>query len=281
MSHILSSIFQNDILTNYIEAPELQVLRQVNRHYRHILPVPPSDPPSVFVVDRVKTVADLKLSFQQGFEVTYSSLSVIAGSGSSRSLEVLQHLHRLKLIKKPEFAYFKKIAESAARGGCLNIVQWAYANGTHADGYRFRLRCTASLQACYGGHLQVLQWVALQEKDQIHQIHCNWRHQEVAAEFGHIELLKFMYTNELWQKSERVCNYAAANGHLHILKWLDDQECPLIRCVSTHLSAASNGQLEILEWLYEEGCPEHSRSISEANMEGHLEVVKYLEAQNY
>jgi len=67
---------------------------------------------------------------------------------------------------------------------------------------------------------------------------------------------------------------AALGGHLAVLQWAREQDCPLnsVTCVY----AAMNGQLEVLRWARENGCPWDSRVCSYAAVAGHLEVLQWV-----
>ena len=50
-----------------------------------------------------------------------------------------------------------------------------------------------------------------------------------------------------------MCTYAAMHGHLEVLKWLRDNDCPLN--LRTSSCAAEGGHLDVLKWLRDNGCP--------------------------
>jgi hypothetical protein len=49
------------------------------------------------------------------------------------------------------------------------------------------------------------------------------------------------------------CADAAGGGHLEVLKWARENDCPWdeLTCVS----AAKHGHLEVLQWARTNGCP--------------------------
>ena len=71
-----------------------------------------------------------------------------------------------------------------------------------------------------------------------------------------------------WAREEHKCPldgrlyvHAAAEGHLEVLKWLQDKDggCPWVRWTLwfkwAFARAAEGGHLEVLQWLRKEGCP--------------------------
>ena len=64
---------------------------------------------------------------------------------------------------------------------------------------------------------------------------------------------------------------AAFGGHLEVLKWARENDCPWDE--ETCAGAAAHGHLEVLKWARANGCPwgEHTRRLS-ASM-GYVETV--------
>jgi hypothetical protein len=48
------------------------------------------------------------------------------------------------------------------------------------------------------------------------------------------------------------CSGAAEHGHLEVLKWAREHDCPWDE--GTCVAAADNGNLEVLRWAIEHGC---------------------------
>ena len=76
---------------------------------------------------------------------------------------------------------------------------------------------------------------------------------EIAAEYGHLEVLKWARENGCpWDIL--TCTYAAAKGgHLEVLKWARENRCPWN--IWTCAYAAWGGHLEALKWARQNGCP--------------------------
>src|SRR5271165_1238655 len=85
----------------------------------------------------------------------------------------------------------------------------------------------------------------------------------IAAENGWIDLLKWARKPEKnchWDYL--TCSYAALNGHLLTLKWARENGCDWDS--TTCGSAAYNGHLEVLKWARENGCEWNSNTSSYA-----------------
>lgn len=76
---------------------------------------------------------------------------------------------------------------------------------------------------------------------------CVW-----AAWNGHLAALQWAHENGC-QVDEQTCTCAALNGHLHVLQWARAHEYPwnerFLYC------AAANGHADVLKWARKVGCP--------------------------
>ncbi|MDB9925065.1 ankyrin repeat domain-containing protein [bacterium] len=78
---------------------------------------------------------------------------------------------------------------------------------------------------------------------------------------------------------ERLCRFAARNGHLEVLKWLRASGCPWSNgSKGTCAAAARGGHLEILQWARENGCPWDEKTCEEAAKFVHGEVFDWARA---
>ena len=62
--------------------------------------------------------------------------------------------------------------------------------------------------------------------------------------------------------------YAAEEGHLHVLKHLQENGCPWDE--RTCLEAAQGGHLDVLKWLRKKGCPWDKEECSDAARAEHF-----------
>lgn len=70
-----------------------------------------------------------------------------------------------------------------------------------------------------------------------------------AAQTGQLEVLVWARAQEPpapWSKA--ACFGAAAEGHLEVLQWLHQQQCPWNKAFCERI-ARRNGQLHVLHWL--------------------------------
>lgn len=83
-----------------------------------------------------------------------------------------------------------------------------------------------------------------------------WRPElELAAVRGDIATLELARGAGCKLEDVWLCNMAALNGRLDVIKWLRAQDPPCPWEGRTCLYAASNGYLEALQWMVAAGCP--------------------------
>ena len=85
--------------------------------------------------------------------------------------------------------------------------------------------------------------------------------------------------------NDRTCQFAATGGHLAVLQWSLDQDCPYIPARMCGY-AAEGGHMEVLQWA--RGSREYNfllscnaRICSSAAAGGQLEVLRWLHAGAY
>jgi hypothetical protein len=95
---------------------------------------------------------------------------------------------------------------------------------------------------------------------------------DYAARQGSVRLLKWAReNNRVW--SSFTCCHAAANGHLPALKYLHENGCPWDR--GTSLYAALKGDLPVLQYLHENGCPWSNSTCYHAAIYEHWDCLQY------
>ena len=75
----------------------------------------------------------------------------------------------------------------------------------------------------------------------------------VAAEYGHVGLVKWLCGEGGFAMEERVMWRAARGGNLELVKWLRGEGCPWDKYTCSQ--AVDQGYLEVLRWARENGCP--------------------------
>jgi hypothetical protein len=148
-------------------------------------------------------------------------------------LEVLQWAHAIGC------PWDKRTCDAAARGGHLEVLLWARSRG-----------CPWGASTCWkaarGGHLAVLQWLRVSG--------CPWNKHtcEAAAEGGHLEVLLWARAHGCpWNSA--TCEQAATRGDLAMLQYARANGCPWSEV--TCAGAAVFGQLALLQWAHANGCP--------------------------
>ena len=94
-----------------------------------------------------------------------------------------------------------------------------------------------------------------------------------AAQFGHMELVRWLIQEQGFAMDEDVMGMAARGGNLELVRWLRGEGCDW--SAQTCTSAASAGQLEALQWLRAEGCPWDHWMCYHAIDKGHVGVLRW------
>jgi hypothetical protein len=98
-----------------------------------------------------------------------------------------------------------------------------------------------------------------------------------AAGNGHLEVLRWAREHDCpW--STLTCAYAAEGGHLEVLKWAVEHDCPWGSMTCTY--AAEGGHLQLLKWARGHGCPWQAKCCAQfADARGHEEMAQWVRAQ--
>ena len=158
------------------------------------------------------------------------------------------------------------------------MVSWAIDHGAarHAGG-------ALAEAAAVAGNLPVLQYVHI-----FTNLVLKRNLTEAAAKCGHLAVLKWLRERECpWD--EEVAGEAASRGHIHILDWALDNNVPMgdSTPVSTTpmgmlvRKAARNGRMECVRWLhFHKKCALTSEVYEVAAGSANLELLKWLDAKD-
>lgn len=204
--------------------------------------------------------------------------------------------------------------DAAASSGSLNVIQWTYDLFNSADRpswfpepgprdtvFSRRIFC----EACLGGDISTLEWLydrreVLKDKSNEAPIseaasEAKWEAVEwlrnkgfaidecivsrYAVQWGNLSFLKearneglILYEGQLF--FEGLCEEAAYNDKLEILKWLKKHGCPWSSDTTDRAAECQN--FEILKWAIENGCPSTDTSLRRTLSSGDREMVEWL-----
>ncbi|CAH0514435.1 unnamed protein product [Peronospora belbahrii] len=126
------------------------------------------------------------------------------------------------------------------------------------------------------GHLHLVQRISLRNPRKFQC--CCQEAMDSAAEFGHLEVVKWLHMNRSEGCTTDAMDMAACNGHLGIVQWLHENRTE--GCTSNAIDfAAQQGHLEVVQWLHfnrKEGATHYA--IDNAATQGHLNVIQWLYA---
>ena len=161
-----------------------------------------------------------------------------------------------------------RVRSDVAMPGGLELAKWALAEGCpreRGDGF------SMAAAAAQFGHMELVRWL-IQEQGFAMDKNVMWR----AARGGNLELVRWL-RGEGCDWSACTCEYAAEGGRLEVLQWLRANGCPWD--ARTCKWPAFSGHLEMLRWARENGCDWDEETCHCAAMGGHLDVLQWLRAQ--
>ncbi|ETL29339.1 hypothetical protein L916_17453 [Phytophthora nicotianae] len=231
----------------------------------------------------------------QRYPVALSGATALA-AGQSGRLPLIQWVYETKrhLLNMNFYAAVYKAFETSASRGDLHTVQWLVKNfsnvvfdiGIPAKEGQLEVAKWVLEEGKYRCRFDVVDEVAVRGDLNMMQFLVNRAlldgpssAPDLAAEFGHIELVKWLSENESkhsWSFTTTAMVCAAKNGHLEVVKWLHENR--KVGCTTNALDlAAGSGHLSVLQWLYanrHERCT--ANAMDNAAMTGYLKVVQWL-----
>eukprot|EP00644_Phytophthora_capsici_P010837 jgi/Phyca11/526375/estExt2_fgenesh1_pm.C_PHYCAscaffold_90106 len=155
-----------------------------------------------------------------------------------------------------------------AKEGYLKVVKWVVEQG------KYRCNENVADYVAVRGDVNMMQFLLEHEL-----LGRQSSAPDLAAEFGHLDLVKFLSKNKTkhsWQFTTDAMDRAAGGGHLDVVQWLHENE--KVGCTTGAMDlAARSGHLHVLQWLHSnrrEGCTENAMEY--AAMTGHLGVLQWL-----
>ncbi|KAE8990672.1 hypothetical protein PR001_g20542 [Phytophthora rubi] len=174
----------------------------------------------------------------------------------------------------------------------LDVIKWLVESGMECgDGDAFA-------NACGEGPMPVVWWLAdhLRARSIVLDSETAQYALESAAEYGRLELVKWLLECDIGKDSTWAIHVAASNGHLEAAKYLHSQG--LTGCMhETLANAAKSGHLDVVKWLWTEFGDDSnvdllclhgkrgefvsrasplSGDMYDAASNGHLAVIQYL-----
>ena len=182
------------------------------------------------------------------------------------------HLDILKVFKARADTYpdddvwnpkWDGVREAAFLAGNVEICEWVLAHGTceqdmrtflqiHSDPFRYYN--TESLVV--RGRLEMLQWYMARLEvenlpDIINNKKNNYKYVKTAAEYGHLEMLKWMVENGFKFTADAL-TAAAKEGQLECVVYLLERGCNVTPTVSK--VTVNHARMHVLRWAIENGC---------------------------
>ena len=136
-----------------------------------------------------------------------------------------------------------RVYSDVAMPGQVALVKWALAEGCPRDGgYGY----TMAKVAAELGHLELVKWLCGEGGFGMDK-----RLLRLAARAGNLELVQWVRGEGF--SDEGACEFAAKGGQLEVLQWLVADGCAWD--AETCFAAVDYGQVEVLRWARENGCP--------------------------
>ncbi len=156
----------------------------------------------------------------------YAAMDNAAGNGH---LDVVKWLHENRIEGCTTLAI-----DDAAANGHLDVVKWLHAN--RKEGWTPDAMCAA-----HNGHLETVKW--------LNEHHMENHHDDTRAYDTVATVYQFKHWAKIIRNEHDIMDGAAANGHLHVVKYLHEHKKP---CSTMAMDgAAANGHWDVVQWLNE------------------------------
>ncbi|KYQ88305.1 hypothetical protein DLAC_11000 [Tieghemostelium lacteum] len=185
------------------------------------------------------------------------------------NIEILEFIYSKSLSK----CYFTNHAiDMAAKNGKMNVIRFLVEQF-------IGMKCIYALvYACKGGYYDIVVYLC----ENFPKIKHHAKAMDLAAQGGHLEILKYLYNKWGANFTSRAINKATENGHLETLKYLYSiRPNTNIKCSSKSMDVASNnGHLELIKYQMERNLATVSfYAMDSAAFKNRLDIVKYLHSK--
>jgi hypothetical protein len=283
---------QNNITGIPTTRPVIPTTRPVIPTTRPVIPTTrPVIPTMTTMNNIVRLTTEMNDPYREHpIEDEFNDESIDNDSDTDDENELLSHAN--ELASDGNINELRRLAQSgifpdiegiyrAAENNHLNVLQFLYQNGVHPDIE------TANI-ALREHHYSILDWLSQlrppiianinpsEEDDEVEQIAAN-----TYAESGNIERLIPLIQNNIYPDQDAV-NRAAENDHLGMLRFLAQQNPPMLPDITGANNAAAEGNITILNFLAHQNPPILPNSIGAtyAYNNGFYNIIDWLETRN-
>jgi hypothetical protein len=163
---------------------------------------------------------------------------------------------------------YSETVTSAIRSGRKDVIEYALENGCHCP-------TDCRVTAAAAGDLEILRYLEDKFLGYDHRV----RVCELAAVEGHLDILRYAHENGYpWDGDS--CRAAARNGHLSILKYLHENGCSCRR-TPIYYEAIISGQLDVVMYLYENDFTMDMDACDYAATRNSLPILIYLRERGF
>lgn len=202
----------------------------------------------------------------------YTAYDEACMTGDVRMLDVIHSLHQQHVREHGvhdqflDMATFQRGAVRVAMNeGHASVIEWIHAHDPDLGHW------DPVASAYTMGDVRMVKW--LRDRG------CNGRDGHncvMAAQSGCIEALEWAAVEEGMPLSWWACAVAVNSGHLHVLAWLRDRDCPWGRRVLR--DAIAIRRVDIVDWALSNGCPMDDPRVlcMHAASSGSIKMLRYL-----
>lgn len=205
------------------------------------------------------------------------------------------HTHIMEHFYSSNWKFPRSLYISAAKGGHINVIQWLnkkditgliktntfWYDIQHPDADIFEFGISSfdndlDLEYPYqfDEHIDDCSGKLSDADDEIGIFEFEEEMCKIAAEEGHLDLLKWLIDIEGYKSNKDLCSRASKGGHLHIIQWALLNKFELT--ISCYIRAMIGCHIHILDWLKENNCPSGNTKLADcAACTGNFSILKW------